>query len=168
MAYQIAKYTGAQLAKMETQEAARVLDSYVRGLITKAAKKVVRENFATEEEYTTALVRKEEAEKQFYDYLDEQRSLFKSKRLDPDRVYKEAIIPTGETLPNGIEIFKIVPRGFDLEPEETDPESNRIIVRLSERPAMNLRKDEQRGRFNDGGMLVEQSACSVDRSEYLG
>lgn len=168
MAYQIAKYTGAQLAKMETQEATKILDSYVRGLITKAAKKVVRENFATEEEYTTALVRKEEAEKQFYDYLDEQRLLFRSKRLDPDRAYKEAIIPTGEMLPSGVEMFKIVPRGFDLEPEETDPESNRILVRLSERPAMNISKDEQRGRFNDGGILFEQAGCSVDRSEYLG
>lgn len=168
MAYQVAKYTGAQLAKMGTQELSSVLGSYVRSLIAKSSKVIKPEDFPSNDAYTQALVRKQEAEKEFYDYLEEQRTLFKAKRLDPDRAYKEAIVPTGEKLPNGVEIFKIVPRGFTIEPEETDPDTNHIIVRLNEHPAMSVSKDEQRGRFNDGGLLIEQSACSVDRSEYLG
>lgn len=165
--YSIANYTGAQLAKMNTEELTSVLGTYVRSLVTKATRTVIRENYKSEADFTRALARKAEAELALSDYIDEQRALFMAKKLNPDRAYKEAIVPTGEILPNGVEMFKIVPRGFDLEPEETDPDTDIVRVRLNEHPAMNVSKDEARGRFGDGGLLIEQSVCSVDLSERM-
>lgn len=165
--FKIAKYTGAQLAKMSGVRLAQTMASHVRSMVLTSAKKPARENYENDDQYERALVRVKEAGESLKTYLEEQRALFASKRLDADRAYKEAIVPTGETLPNGVEICRIVPLGFSIEPEEADPDTNRIRVRLNEHPAMNVAKDESRGRFNDGGLLIEQATCSVDLSERM-
>lgn len=165
--FKIAKYTGAQLAKMSGAQLAQTMASHVRSMVLASAKSPIRENYETDAQYEHALNRAKEAGVSLKTYIDDQRALFQFKRLDPDRAYKEAIVPIDETLPNGVEVCRIVPLGFSIEPEETDPDSDRVRVRLNEHPAMNVAKDESRGRFNDGGMLIEQSICSVDPSERM-
>lgn len=102
-------------------------------------------------------------------YLDEQKELFASRGLEPNRAYKEAVVPTGELLPNGKEIFRIVKRGETL--EEADPTDDDLMpsVRASRdySDRIGLARDQTRGRYNDGHMLIEQSAASVDPEEVV-
>ena len=101
-------------------------------------------------------------------YIESQMALFAAKKLDPQRAYREAIIPTGETLPNGTPVFRIIARNVSLEPEEVDRGSGasvRASVGYGDR--IGLADDQRRGKYNDAHLLIEQSTASVDPSEVV-
>lgn len=104
--------------------------------------------------------------KDIEDYIAEQMELFKSKNLDPNRAYKEAIVPTGQILPNGVEVFKIVTRGASLEPVEDADECHcSVSASTSYSSRLGTQREQRRGKYNDGHLLIEQSSISIDRSE---
>lgn len=102
-------------------------------------------------------------------YLDEQKELFRSKGLEADRAYREAIVPTGEILPNGKEVFRIVKRGESLEESDDIADDTLPSVHASRNYSdrIGLSADQRRGRYNDAGMLIEQTAASVDPEEVV-
>lgn len=100
--------------------------------------------------------------------MNEQKEMFKSKGLDGDRAYKEAIIPTGKFTDRGVEMFLIVKRGESLEESEADDETA-PSVRASRGYSANIgmQREMSRGKYNDGHILIEQAAASIDPSERV-
>lgn len=176
----------AVLAKMDSDQLVRMIDRHVRSAFRRTEEAKVAYDAAVQArrdyigDSVDEAVRLDAAVREAHlavrreiddieAYIEEQKALFAAKGLEPDRAYKEAIVPTGELLPSGKEVFRIVARGETL--EETDPgdddtaPSVRASRSYSDRSG--LTADQRRGKYNDGHMLIEQSAASVDPEEVV-
>lgn len=158
-------YSKAELAKMEAGALAKEVDKFVRGVFNAA-------NRSVDDADAKAVQKRDEARKTLQDYIDEQRAMFKAKNILPDRAWKEAIIPVGSfTNSRGkiVEMMRIVPRGVDLTPVEKDDKLvvGSVTACATDSSRLGLARDQRRGKYNDAGLLVEQSAASVDRSEVV-
>lgn len=120
----------------------------------------------------TAIALSDQYTKDFNEYMETQKEMFKSKGLPSHRAYKEMIIGVGETKnPNGdiIQLMRIVKRDRDLEPVETEEETDKSLfgrIAFSYSGAVGMSKEEKRGKYNDGAMLINGEASNIDRSEY--
>lgn len=182
----IVKVEKAALAKMDNETLVKTIDRHVRSAFRRAEdakiaydkaaqerREYVGDNVAEAERLDQAVRTAQLAVRREIDdikaYLEEQKALFASRGLEPDRAYKEAIVPTGDILPNGKEMFRIVKRGETL--EEADPGDDDLMpsVRASRSYSdrTGLAADQQRGKYNDGHMLIEQTAASVDPEEVV-
>lgn len=105
------------------------------------------------------------------DYMSMQKELFKSRGMSKDTAYKYAIVPIGELTSTGVEKCRIVKRGYSLEPsfdvsDESDHSAYGSVQLPSER--FGTRDPKARGKYNDGGYLIDEAAMSIDHSEING
>lgn len=124
-----------------------------------------------DERIATAIAKRDEAIADFNQYMDEQAKFFRSKGQDPMRRYKEMIIPRGEvTLPSGrtVNMMVIVKRNRDFTPVDTEENEHALSVAASHADSerVGIARDQHRGKYNDGHMLINQEAANIDRSEY--
>lgn len=117
-----------------------------------------------------AIQRRNEAVDGFNSYMEEQRQLFASKKLDPYRRYKEMIIPCGtQVMPDGreLQLMRILPRDESLEPVDMDDDDHKLSVASSRSygDSIGLARDQRRGKYNDASMLINQQAANFDPGE---
>jgi len=180
----------AQLAVLDTESLVRTVDTFVRNAFRRADNAALeyrkakreREEFVfdpgspegrehaaeLDRAVKTALAKRDQKFKDIEDYLEEQKALFRTRGLREDRAYKEAIVPTGELNAAGVETFRIIKREeSSMEPIDEDSEEGGLSVRASRSYSdrIGLSNDQNRGKYNDASMLIEQSAASVDPEE---
>lgn len=183
----IIKAEKAQLACLDSESLQKKIDGYVRSAFRASeqaeteylAARKARIEYAGEDKAELMRLKAEEKRTQIVcrekiadidNYLQEQMALFSSKGLDPNRAYKEAIVPTGKYLADGnTEIFRIIVRGETLEHVDDDDENEgvgrSVKASRSYSERMGAGRERRRGKYGDGDMLIEQAAASIDASE---
>ena len=105
---------------------------------------------------------------EFDRYLEEQMAMFSSRQMNPERAYREAIVPTGEVLANGVAVCRIVPRGITLEPVEEDAldgHTKGIAARMAKTITERVGIDRGKGKYNDGAALSLADSASIELGE---
>lgn len=162
----ILTYLGAEktaLATMETGELAKFVDKWVKEKIRAADRKganglpTISANHAADD---------------LNAYIDEQMEMFASRGMNKHRAYKEAVVPTGVYFTNRfgeqVEQYRIIVRETSLEPVEKDDAHNAsVVASRSYSQGLGFDREAKRGKYNDAGLLIEQSSASVDPSEVV-
>lgn len=110
----------------------------------------------------------EAAKKALDAYVQGQRELFKAKNLNPDRALKESMV--GYEDASGKTWWRIVPRGVTLEEMDAGDVGDHapsIVASKGYSDRIGIGRDQRRGKYGDAGLLIEQSAASVDASEVV-
>lgn len=116
-----------------------------------------------QEELKLAIAVRDQAVQAFEAHMDEQKSLFESSGLEPYRRFKEMIIPIGGKWK------RIIKRKTNLEPIDMEDDDHKlsIVASRSYSSTVNIRRDQGRGKYNDGHMLINMQAASIDPSEVV-
>lgn len=133
---------------------------------------LVAELEKAEERLARAVQLRDEAADGFNEYMEKQRAQFASKNLNPWRRFKEMIVPCGtQTMKDGrvLQLMRILPRDVSLEPVDMDDDDHKLSVMASRSASDNvgLARDQRRGRYNDGSMLVNEQAANLDLGEVM-
>jgi len=158
MKHNIVKFDKAFMASADSEAVAKKIDTAIMRLIGESEKKTERGNLTN-----GALV----AMKKLDDYLEEQMEMFRSRGMPRWRALKEALVPTGEVTPSGVEMMKIVKRGLSLEPADIDDDGATVKANL-------LKFGDgivsvKRGKYNDAEIIDMINCCGeVSSGEVMG
>jgi len=190
MTTSLERYDKKQLAALSSDHLMRAVDSHVRAQFSDLAKanELLKEALHSRDSYDgkdpaceKALHAKVIAARRsvaraiasINAYIEEQRALFEVRGVSPDMVYKWAIVPIGETTATGVEKCRMVKRRLEFESADTSDDEDRSVnatVKLPSEKTYNgiSVHDTNRGKFNDGNRLVDESLASMERSELFG
>ncbi|MBQ1203570.1 MAG: hypothetical protein IIX61_07195 [Loktanella sp.] len=123
-----------------------------------------------EKDLVHAIQLRDQATQGFNAYMDEQRALFQSKKLNPYRRFKEMIVPCGTMKTadgQDLQMMRIIPRSTNLEPVDMDDDDHKlsVVASVAYSDAVGLTRDQRRGKYNDGQMLINEQAANFDPGE---
>lgn len=158
-------------AKSAANEAARLAEIVARTDNGEKRAELAAQYEAAKQHELRAVALRDESFRDFDAYIEEQKRLFSSKGLPPERAYKDMIVPVGEMKRadgSTLQLMKIVKRTQDFMPVDTEENEHALSVAASRSysDGVGIARDQKRGKYNDAHQLINQEAANIDRSEY--